>query len=368
MTASDPRAFARFQETASRGVGRAVLFFFLGGAVAATGITLYPSIPSEWVLADLLALVGLGLMGVGLSLLIQHLVNRVRDTRDVARALRPPDAAAQILSSSSGGEIVGRVLRPPSVGRVTGGMFALSLALAVLLSIGVAVGAIDLVIQPSHRSEPAALFLVLFAAFVPVFLLFADVQQPIPGLWSETPSPVVYLTERGVEGPFYPFSAYQPEGGAVVIRSPWFKFVRVRIPAPNQIPWKLLIVTAPRTRGGPTQNTSFLSLNRAQLPIGMGGWQLSEGFLPSGGSGDPSLGFGMVVTIRRDESVRVLWAASQAGSRLVTEFEQLTPTGKQALKSAGLEGNSRLSRPFSGPWFVWLPSPGSESELAGWML
>jgi hypothetical protein len=246
-------------------------------------------------------------------------------------------------------------------------MSSLSFGLAAILAVGVAAGAIDLIAQPSNRSGNAVFALAVFAVLVPVCLVIADAQRRIPGLWAASPSPEVAFNEFGVEGPFYPYSAYQFEAGTAVIRSPWFKFVRIRLPAPNQIPWKLLIVTVTRTRDGPNHDTAFLSLRRARLPIGFGGLQISEGSLGSEGTGDPRLGYGLVVALRREELVRVLWRAGQAGSRLVAEFGQLTAVGQAAVKAASIEGNSRLGRPFSGPWFVWLPSPGSESELAAWL-
>ena len=152
-----------------------------------------------------------------------------------------------------------------------------------------------------------------------------------------------------------------------MIRSPWFKFIRARLPAPNQVPWKLLTVTSRAIPESLDPDIALLSLSRARLPIGMGGLQISDGFLPSGGTGNPRLGFGMVMTVRRQEVVRVLWRASQGGSRLIVEFGQLTPAGQAALKSAGLEGNSRLGRPLSGPWLVWLPAARAESDLAAWL-
>jgi hypothetical protein len=344
------------------------LFLLSGIGVAGAGVALSQSVAGAWVLADVLVIAGFGLLGIGILMAVQNLLRRATETAEVARALRVPGPPAPIPTEAPGDATVGRVVLAHGLSQSSSPISSLSFALAAILAVGVAAGALDLLAQPTNRSATAVFYLAVFAVFVPVFLLFADAQRRIPGLWAATPSPKVSFHELGVEGPFYPYSAYRFDAGTAVIRSPWFKFVRIRLPAPNQIPWKLLTVTVARTRDGPNHDTAFLSLRRARLPIGFGGLQISEGSLGPEGTGDLRLGYGLAVALQKEELVRVLWTAGQAGSRLGAEFGQLTAVGQGAVKAAAIEGNSRFIRPLSGPWFVWLPSPGTESELAAWFL
>lgn len=367
MGAPDPRTFSGFQERASRGEGWAFRFVLLGLVTGAAGVVLDQAVPGALLVAVILLPVGVGLLFFGILLTVRQIFRRAKETVKVVRSLRQPEPPNPLPDSALGGAIPGNIFLPPAIRSASGRLSWGLVVLAALLAFGVAVGAVDLVIQPPNRTASAFEFLVLFSLLVPALLVMADLQRPIPGLLAEAPSPVVYFTEGGAEGPFYPFSAYQPEAGRSVIRSPWFKFVRVRLPAPNQIPWKLLSVTITWTRGGSDLRTAYISLSRAALPIGFGGLQLTDGFLPTGGTGDRRLGFGMVVAIRRDDLERVLWSASRGGSRLVAVFDQLTPVGQAAVRSAQIAGNSVVNRPLSGPWFVWLPEPGSGPELGSWL-
>lgn len=368
MSSKEPRLFVRFQENAFQGSTRALLFFILGAAAGGIGVEIVQSLPGEWVAGTALILAGLVLIVIGIFLLFQRIIRRVNDTIEVSRALKEPGAPFAMPASGSGGLVEAWIVLPSNFRGGVSKPSGILLGSAILVIIGVVAGTVDLVAQPSSRSGTGFLYLALFALLGPLLLIMVDVQRPIPGLLAENPTHRVYLAEAGIEGPLYPYMSYRRERGTAVIRSPWFGLVRVRLPAPNQVPWRLLRVTTTRTRDGPNQDTSCLSISRAMLPMGFGGLQLTDGFLPAGGGErDRRLGSGMVVALRRADLGRVLWRASQAGSRLSAAFDQLTPIGKAAVLAARIDGNSRLSRPLSGPWFVWLPSPGSESELVTWL-
>ena len=366
MAGKDPRSFARFQEGASRGLDRAFLFLFLGVATGGVAIVVIRNLPGQLIPGIALGLVAIALLAVAILLLLQTAAQRVRETVAITRELRTPAPPPQPTDPIPGRGFRGEAVLP-GLPRSTSNASTFVLVVAVLVIVGVVAGAVDVALQPRYRTEQALLYLGLFALLGPALLVMGDQMRPIPGFMGGSPSRPVGFTEGGVEGPFHPPSAYQDDAGSVVIRSRWFGFAQARLAAPNQIPWRLLILTATLTRAGPQGATAYLSLRRAMLPVGFRGLQLSDGFLPASGVADPRFATGLIVAVARGDLVPVLWAGYRGGSRLSVVYDQLTPLGQAAVTAARIEGNSRMNRPLAGPWFIWLPNPDSPAQLAAWL-
>lgn len=305
------------------------------------------------------------LVGFGLSILAQF--QSTRELIGVARARTAPEGPPVLDTAPARGEIRAGVVLTAGNRDRSNSAFLAPVVFACVVATAVVVGLASLLLGRFPPSSPAILLLILSALLVPALLAYADVNRAPPGRFEETATPSLFVSAQGVEGPFYPYAAYQQEPDGSSIRSPWFRIVQARLPAPNRVPWRLLSVTVGRTHDARTPALSFVSLTPAQIPWWMGGLKLGPGFLPAGTVGDGTLGFGLVLAVWRSQLDQVLWMALLGGSRLFTEHSQLTDAGRAAVKSGAGLGNSWMNRPLNGPWFVSLPRPSSVNDLSAWL-
>jgi hypothetical protein len=349
---------------------RAHLIIFAGMVTVGACVISGQAVPALWPLTVPLGVGGLVLLYYGLARMIQATSAKIRSNIRVARARTAQEPSATRAPSGSVSTVrAGVILRADQLGSA-GRLPVYAIAFSALIGLAVSAGLAEVLLVPADLTVGAVLILVLVGAIIPLVLLLGDINRGIPGLFERASKPAVFLSETGVDGLFYPTSTYHSEPEGYTIRSPWFHLVKARLPTPNHIPWRLLMVTAPKMHSEQNTELSILSLSSVELPWWVGGLSVGPGFLPSGGVGDPRLGSGLIVTVWRSELDQVLWWALQGGSRLVAEYGQLSQQGRRAVEGATLAGNSRLNRPLNSslPWFVWLPPPSSPEELSSWLI
>lgn len=361
---------SRRQRTAERWAPVLVL---AGGACFVAALFLVGSPPFTsgllgWAIVAV-GLVGFGLAVAGMFLTVGTSIGRLRERIRVGRAVTAPEQPAPLRPATEAEGVRGAiVLREDYRQRLRLGFFAI-IALATLFAAGAIAAGVGLLFG-RFGPPPASLYLVLLlAALPPLFLLMADTRRGSVGFLAGGPARALFFTSQGVEGALYPFSEYQPEPDGYTLRTRWFHVVLARLPAPNQIPWRLVSIVAARVHDDRDPNVALVALLPAAVPWWMGGLKIVEGFWPSGMSGDSRLAVGLVVAVPRSQLDSFLWMAFRGGSRLFAENSQLTPAGRAAAREYVGKWTSFGSRPLNNaPWYVSLPPPSSREELAGWVL
>jgi hypothetical protein len=345
---------------------RAFLVLLLGVGLGGTGVIALSS-GLEPILAFVaLAVVGTVLLFAGIVLLLAAMAATLSENLSVGRAVTAPMAAASGAWSLPENALRASILLKTDFARSVRRTSGTLLGLAILVLAGVGAGAAAYAVGTYGRPLIDFELLGLFALLGAVMLVLADMRRLLPKFLSGGVPHYLFIDRWGLSGPLYPLAEYGRDPAGYAIRSPWFAIVLARLPAPNQIPWRLVSLCASRIRDERDPSLSYISLAPARFPVWMRGLKINDGFLPTAGIGDSSFGYGLIVAVLRNQLLSILWMAFQGGSRLFAEYGQLTPTGQQATRAFAGIGTVSWNRPLNGPWFVSLPPPQNPGELASW--